>query len=131
MPYDTIDSADMAEMALSQAVDEHIENSKEIIDKITSLEEAIKNWNMKDARELKVHITNMRHLLAKHFQVQIENFMNMKAVPSGQVSEQIKKAYKIVAVDEKGIALYGPEMDKVASLSKIIDHYKKRIQSQK
>ncbi len=125
-----IDSADMAEQALSQAVDDHIENSKEVIEQIEGLEKKIRSWNMEDIRELKAMILRMRELLKKHFQVQIENFMSMKAVPSQKVPDVLKQAYRIVGVDMRGYALYGPEMDKIAHIKKIAEHYKQRRATQ-
>ncbi len=125
--YDTINSADMAEQALSQAVDEHIDNSKEVIDYIEKLEVKIRSWNMEDIREFKTMITEMRALLQKHFQVQIENFMNMNRIPSAKVPDVLRKAYRIVGVDKRGYALYGPEMDKIAHINKITEHYKQRV----
>lgn len=41
MQYENIDSAEMPERALSQAVDEHIEKSQEVIDWISELESSI------------------------------------------------------------------------------------------
>jgi len=125
--YDSIDSADMAEQALSQAVDEHIENSKEVIDYIGKLEEKIRSWNMEDIKEFKGMITEMRALLKKHFQVQIENFMNMNRIPSAKVPEVLRRTYRIVSVDKHGYALYGPEMDKISHINKIAEHYKQRV----
>jgi hypothetical protein len=127
MDYDEINSADMAEQALSQAVDDHIESSKEVIDHIEGLEKRIRSWNMEDIRELKVMITEMRELLRKNFQVQIENFMNIHKIPSQNVPDVLKKTYKIIGVDKKGYALYGNEMDKIAHLKKIAEHYKTRM----
>jgi len=124
--YDTIDSADMAEQALSQAVDEHIENSKEVIEYIEKLEVKIRTWNMEDIKEFKAMIIEMRALLQKHFQVQIENFINMNRIPSAKVPDVLKKTYRIVGVDKRGYALYGPEMDKIAHIKKIAEHYKQR-----
>ena len=119
----------MAEQALSQAVDEHIDNSKEVIDYIEKLEVKIRSWNMEDIREFKAMITEMRALLQKHFQVQIENFMNMNRIPSAKVPDVLRKAYRIVSVDKRGYALYGPEMDKIAHINKITEHYKQRVAS--
>lgn len=117
----------MAEQALSQAVDEHIENSKEVIDHIEKLEERIRTWNMEDIKEFKVMIKEMRALLQKHFQVQIENFMNMGRIPSMKVPDVLRRTYRIVGVDKRGYALYGPEMDKIAHITKITEHYKQRM----
>lgn len=128
---DSIDSADQAQMALSQAVDEHIEKSKDTIDRISELESLIKNWNMEDIRQLKAWIGEIRILLQKNFQVQIENFMNMRSIPSAKVPDQIRQFYKVVAVDKKGFALFGPEMDKLSSLSKIVTHYKEKVLAKK
>ena len=127
MDDDIINSADMAEQALSQAVDEHIDNSKEVIDHIESLEKRLRTWNMEDIKEFKVMITEMRGLLQKHFQVQIENFMNLGRIPSLKVPDVLKKTYRIVGVDKRGYALYGPEMDKIAHINKITEHYKQRV----
>jgi hypothetical protein len=124
--YDTINSADMAEQALSQAVDEHIENSKEVIHYIEQLEVKIRTWNMEDIKEFKAMITEMRALLKKHFQVQIENFMNMNRIPSSKVPDVLRKTYRIVSVDKRGYALYGIEMDKISHINKIAEHYKQR-----
>lgn len=121
-----ISSADMAEQALSQAVDEHIENSKEAIEHIELLEEKIRTWNMEDIREFKLMITEMRGLLQKQFQVQIENFMNMSRIPTQKVPDVLKHAYKIVCVDKRGYTLYGHDMDKIAHIKKIAEHYQKR-----
>lgn len=125
MDFENVTSADMAELALSQAVDEHIENSKEVIEHIEQLEVRIRTWNMEDIRDLKVMITEMRALLQKHFQVQIENFMNMNRIQSLKYPDVLKQAYKIVAVDKRGYALYGQEMDKMAHINKITEHFKK------
>jgi biotin-(acetyl-CoA carboxylase) ligase len=130
MDYD-ITSADMAEQALSQAVDEHIENSKEVIEHIENLEKRIRTWNMEDIREFKVMVIEMRALLMKHFQVQIDNFMNMNLIPTQRVPDILRKTYHIVGVDKKGYALYGPEMDKIASVQKISDHYNQCIVAKK
>lgn len=127
MDYENINSADMAEQALAQAVDEHIENSKEVIEHIEGLEARIRSWNMEDIREFKVMITEMRALLQKHFQVQIENFMNMSRIPSQQVPDILKKTYRIVGVDKRGYVLYGHEMDKIAHIKKITEHYQQRL----
>jgi hypothetical protein len=121
-----INSTDMAEQALSQAVDEHIENSKEVIEHIDDLEAKIRTWNMEDIRQCKVLITEMRTLLQKHFQVQIENFMNMNRIPSQRVPDVLKQTYKIVCVDKRGYALYGHEMNKIAHIKKITEHYQQR-----
>lgn len=129
MGYDNIDSAEMAEMALAQAVDEHIEKSQEVIDRISDLEKSILQWDQEDIKQLRTRIKEMRILLQKHFQVQIENFINMKAIPGSRVPEDIKQAYKIVAVDKKGVALYGPEMDKITYFAKITEHYQKKRSS--
>jgi len=116
----------MAEQALSQAVDEHIENSKEVIHYIEQLEVKIRTWNMEDIKEFKAMITEMRALLQKHFQVQIENFMNMNRIPSSKVPDVLRKTYRIVSVDKRGYALYGIEMDKISHINKIAEHYKQR-----
>lgn len=126
MQYENIDSTEMAEIALSQAVDEHIEKSQEVIDRISELEKLILHWNQEDIRELKKNIREMRILLTKNFQVHIDNFINMQKIPGVYISEEMKQMYKIISVDKKGIALYGPEMDKIAYLSKIEEHYKKK-----
>jgi len=126
MQYENVDSAEMAEMALSQAVDEHIENSQEVIDQISKLESSILHWDQEDIRAFKNIIQEMRALLKKHFQVQIENFINMRQIPGMRIPEEIKQTYRIVSVDKKGFALYGPEMDKIASITKITEHYKKQ-----
>lgn len=129
--FENVTSADMAELALSQAVDEHIENSKDVIEHIEQLEVRIRTWNMEDIRELKVMITEMRALLQKHFQVQIENFMNMNRIQSLKYPDVLKQVYKIVAVDKRGYALYGPEMDKMAHINKITEHFKKAAAARK
>lgn len=126
MQYENVDSADMAEMALSQAVDEHIEKSKDTIDRISELEKTILHWNQEDIRALKNDIQEMRELLRNNFQVHIENFINMRSIPGIRVPEEIKQLYRIVSVDKKGFALYGVEMDKIAHMSKITDHFTKR-----
>lgn len=126
MDDEYVDSADMAELALSQAVDEHIDSSKEIINTIETLERQVKSWDTEDIRILKRWILEMRTLLQKHFQVQIENFMNMKVIPSGKVPDQLRKPYKIVATDKKGYALYGPEMDKISHITKIAEHFQRQ-----
>ncbi|MDD1723956.1 MAG: hypothetical protein LUQ07_02370 [Methanospirillum sp.] len=126
MGYENIDSAEMAEMALAQAVDEHIEESQEVIDRISELEKNILHWDQEDIKQLRSYIKEMRILLQKHFQVQIENFINMKAIPGSRVPEEIRQMYKIVSVDKMGIALYGLEMDKIAYFTKITEHYQKK-----
>ena len=126
MQYENIDSAEMAEMALSQAVDEHIEKSKEAIDRISELEHQLLHWNQEDIRTLRNDIQELRELLKKNFQVQIDNFINMRSIPGMRVPEEIRQLYKIVSVDKKGFTLYGTEMDKMAHISKITDHYTKR-----
>lgn len=126
MQYENIDSAEMAEMALSQAVDEHIEKSKEAIDRISELERQILQWNQEDIRVLRNNIQEMRELLKKNFQVQIENFINMRSIPGMRVPEEMRQIYKIISVDKKGFALFGNEMDKIAHISKITDHYRKK-----
>jgi regulator of replication initiation timing len=131
MDYDIIDSADMAEQALSQAVDEHIDKSKEVINQIESLEQRLRSWNLEDIRELKTMITTMRSLLKKNFQVQIENFINMNRIPTERAPEVLKKAYHIVGVDKRGYALYGPDMDKIAHIKKIAEHYQCRVAAKK
>ncbi len=118
------DITDAAKMALSQAVDEHIEKSKDTIDRISELETLIKGWNTEDARQLKSWIKEIKILLQKNFQIQIENFMNINKIPSVRFPEKLRQHYHIVAVDKKGIALYGPEMDKLSQLAKIVEHYK-------
>jgi hypothetical protein len=50
MQYENIDSAEMAELALSQAVDEHIEKSKEAIDRISVLEKQILTGTRKTSK---------------------------------------------------------------------------------
>ncbi|HWQ65814.1 MAG TPA: hypothetical protein VN372_02970 [Methanospirillum sp.] len=126
-----ISSADMAEMALAQAVDEHIDNSKETIDRISSLEDLIRGWNTEDIRVIKALVAEMRVLLQKHFQVQIENFINMEAIPSFKVPDQLRKTYRIIAADKKGYVLYGHEMDKIAHINKITEHYQKKVAAAK
>ncbi|NLW75608.1 MAG: hypothetical protein GXY18_04165, partial [Methanomicrobiales archaeon] len=56
MQYENIDSAEMAEMALSQAVDEHIEKSQEAIDRLSELEKLILQWNQEDIKALRAYI---------------------------------------------------------------------------
>lgn len=126
MQYENVDSAEMAEIALSQAVDDHIEKSQEVIDRISELEGLILHWNQEDVRELKKYIQEMRVLLLNHFKVQIDNFINMRKIPGIHVPEEIKQMYKVISVDKKGVALYGVEMDKIAYYSKITDHYQKK-----
>lgn len=131
MDYENVNSADMAELALSQAVDEHIENSKDVIAHLESLEERIRSWNMEDIRELKAMITEMRALLQKHFQIQIENFMNLNKIQSLKYPDVLRSVYKIVAVDKRGYTLYGPDMDKLAHINKITEHYKQLAATKK
>ena len=131
MDDDNITSADMAEHALSEAVDEHIENSKEVIDHIEGLEVKIRTWNMEDIRELKALIAEMRELLKKHFQVQIDHFMNMDKIPTQKIPEVLKQTYKILGVDKRGYALFGPDMDKISGINKIAEHYQQRIAARK
>ncbi|NLV26535.1 MAG: hypothetical protein GXY48_05140 [Methanomicrobiales archaeon] len=126
MQYENVDSTEMAEIALSQAVDEHIEKSQEIIDRISELENLILHWNQEDIRDLKKYISEMRVLLLNNFKVQIDNFINMRKIPCVHLPEEIRQTYKVVSVDKKGIALYGVEMDKVAYLSKITEHFNKK-----
>lgn len=126
MQYENIDSAEMAEMALSQAVDEHIEKSQEAIDRLSELEKLILQWNQEDIKALRAYIQEMRTLLVKNFQVKIENFINMRAIPGMRIPEEIKQMYKIISVDKKGLALYGAEMDKIAHITKITEHFKKK-----
>jgi len=126
MQYENIDSAEMAELALSQAVDEHIEKSKEAIDRISELEQQILHWNQEDIRKLRNDIQELRELLKKNFQVQIENFIHMRSIPGMRVPEEIRQLYKIISVDKKGFALYGTEMNKIAHITKITEHFKKR-----
>lgn len=126
MQYENVDSAEMAEMALSQAVDEHIEKSKDTIDRISELEKTILHWNQEDIRALKNDIQEMRELLRNNFQVHIDNFINLRSIPGIRVSEEIKQLYRIVSVDKRGFALYGVEKDKIAHISKITEHFTKR-----
>jgi hypothetical protein len=116
----------MAELALSQAVDEHIEKSQEVVDRISELESAILKWNMEDIRELRRNIAEMRVLLQKYFQIQIDNFIKMKDIPGMRIPDEIRQIYKIIAVDKNGIALFGPEMNKITHFTKISEHYMKR-----
>jgi len=129
MQYENIDSAEMAELALSQAVDEHIEKSKEAIDRISVLEKQILNWNQEDIKVLRNNIYEMRELLKRNFQVQIENFINMRSIPSVRIPEEIKQLYKIIAVDKKGYALYGVDMNRIVHITKITEHYMKKKES--
>lgn len=121
-----MNSTEMAEMALSQAVDEHIEKSQEVVNRISELESAILKWDAEDIRVLRKNVAEMRLLLQKHFQIQIENFIKIKSIPSMRIPDDIRKAYKIIAVDKKGIALFGPEMNKIIQITKISEHYKKK-----
>jgi len=121
-----VNSTEMAEMALSQAVDEHIEKSQEVVNRISELESAILKWDAEDIRVLRKNVAEMRLLLQKHFQIQIENFIKIKSIPSMRIPDDIRKAYKIIAVDKKGIALFGPEMNKIIQITKISEHYKKK-----
>jgi len=116
-------SQEMAEMALSQAVDQHIESSQETVDRISALEEKIKNWNMEDVRYLKKWIEEIKELLFKTFSVRLQNFMDMQTVPSVQIPSVLKGTYQIVAADKRGYCLFGQDMDKISSLQKIQEHY--------
>lgn len=120
-----MDSTELAEMALSQAVDEHIDKSQEIVDRISQLEKEILHWNLEDVKKLMNHIQEIRLLLQKNFQIQIENFIKLKSIPSMRIADEIKSTYRIIAVDKKGMALFGPEMNKIAHITKITEHYKK------
>lgn len=127
MDYNEVSSTDIAEQALSQAIDDHIENSEDVIDHIEGIEVKIHSWNMEDIRELNVMFTEIRELLKKHFQVQIRNFMNMNNIPSHKVPEVLRQVYKIVAMDKRGYALYGNEMDKIAHVKRIAENYQQRV----
>ena len=124
-----MDSTELAEMALSQAVDEHIDKSQEIVDRISLLEKEILHWNLEDIKKLMNYIQEIRLLLQKYFQIQIENFIKLKSIPSMRIADEIKSTYRIIAVDKKGMALFGPEMNKIAHITKITEHYKKKISS--
>ena len=126
MQYENIDSAEMAELALSQAVDEHIEKSQDAINRISLLERKILQWDQENIKELRKNIHEMQELLKKNFQVHIENFINMRKIPGMRIPDEIKQAYRIVSVDKKGFTLYGPEMDKIAHISKITEHFMKK-----
>ena len=116
-------SQEMAEMALSQAVDQHIESSQETVDRISLLEEKIKTWNIEDIRYLKKWIEEIKELLYKTFSVRLTNFMDIKKIPTLPFPSVLKEKYHIIAVDKRGYCLFGPEMDKISSLQKITDHY--------
>jgi hypothetical protein len=116
----------MAEMALSQAVDEHIEKSQEVVTRISELECAILKWDVEDIRILRKNIAEIRILLQKNFQIQIDNFIPMRSIPSMRIPDEIRQIYKIIAVDKKGIALFGQEMNKIIQITKITEHYKKK-----
>lgn len=116
-------SREMAEMALSEAVDQHIESSQETIDRISVLEEKIKTWDMEDIRYLKRWVEEIKELLFKNFSVRLQNFMDIRKIPSVSFPAVLRDTYQIVAVDKRGYCLFGPESDKISSLQKIQDHY--------
>ena len=119
----------MAEKQLAEAIESHIENSADIIEKISKLEEKIQTWNMEESKELRNWIVTMRRLLTKHFQINIENFTNMKKIPTQKIPEGLAPIYGIIAIDKKGICLYGKEMDKLTHIDKIKEHYAKQKQT--
>jgi hypothetical protein len=119
----------IAEQQLAEAIESHIEASADVIDEISKLEEKIQTWNMEESKELRSWIVTMRRLLAKHFQISIENFTNMKKIPTQKIPEVLAPIYGIVAIDKKGISLYGKEMDKLAHIDKIKQHYERNKQA--
>lgn len=44
-------------------------------------------------------------LLKKHFQVQIENFTNMRQIPGMRIPEEVKQTYRIVSIDKKDLPI--------------------------
>ena len=118
----------IAEQQLEEAIESHIENSADIIEEISRLEKKIQTWNMEESKELRSWIVLMRQLLAKHFQIGIEKFTDMKKIPTQKIPEVIAPIYGIIAIDKKGICLYGKEMNKLAHIGKIKEHYEKTKQ---
>lgn len=127
--YDDDDVSFMAEQQLAEAIESHIEASADVIDEISKLEKKVQTWNMEESKELRSWIMAMRILLTKHFQISIENFTNMKKIPTQKIPEVLIPIYGIVAVDKKGICLYGKDMDKLAHIDQIKLHYQKSKQA--
>jgi hypothetical protein len=121
--HDDNNMAFMAEQQLAQAIENHIAASGDVIDEIAKLEKNVQTWNTEDIRELRVWVVTMRKLLTKHFQINIENLTDMKKIPTQKVPRALIPIYGIVALDKKGLCLYGKEMDKIAPIEKIQDHY--------
>ena len=106
MQYENIDSAEMAELALSQAVDEHIEKSKEAIDRISELEQQILHWNQEDIKRLRNDIQEARELLKKNFQYRLK--ISYICDPSRDAgTEEIRQLYKIISVDKRVLPSMG------------------------
>ena len=124
-------SSVIAGQQLAEAIESHIEASADIIEEISELERKIQTWNMDDCRELRGWMMNMRKLLAKHFQIKIEKFTDIQKIPTQKIPEALVPMYGIVAVDKRGICLYGKQMDKIVHIEKIKQHYRKQIQMKK
>ena len=121
----------IARQQLAEAIESHIEASTDIIEEISELEQRVHTWNMEDCKELRGWIVNMRKLLAKHFQIKIEKFTDIQKIPTQMIPEVLVPMYGIVAVDKRGICLYGKEMDKLVHIDKIKQHYRKQMQEKK
>jgi hypothetical protein len=121
----------IAGQQLAEAIENHIEASADIIEEISELEMRIHSWNMEDCRELRGWMVNMRKLLAQHFQIKVEKFTDIRKIPTQKIPEVLVPMYGIVAVDKRGICLYGKEMDKLAHVDQIKQHYRKHMQMKK
>ena len=124
------DSTLIAEQELSEAIESHIEASADIIADISELEKKVRTWDMEDSVELRGWIVNMRKLLTNHFQISLENFTDIKNIPTQKIPEALAP-YGIIAVDKKGICLYGKEMNKLVHIDEIKKHYRKMQQLKK
>ena len=121
--YNDDDISSLAERQLAQAIESHIAASGDVINEISELEKKVQTWNMEDIRELRVWVVNMRKLLTKHFQISIENLTDMKKIPTQNIPRALIPIYGIIALDKKGFCLYGKEMNKIAPIEKIQEHY--------
>ena len=124
------DSTLIAEQELSEAIESHIEASADIIADISELEKKVRTWDMEDSVELRGWIVNMRKLLTNHFQISLENFTDIKNIPTQKIPEALAP-YGIIAVDKKGVCLYGKEMNKLVHIDEIKKHYRKMQQLKK
>ncbi|MDR2855862.1 MAG: hypothetical protein LBV40_06915 [Methanomicrobiales archaeon] len=125
-------SSQVTMMQLAEVTPSHMRASGvDVIEEIAELEKRVHTWNMEDCRELRGWIVNIQKLLVKHFQIKIEKFTDMQKIPTQKIPEALLPMYDIVAIDKRGICLYGKGMDKLVHIDTLKQHYRKQMQMKK